>query len=156
TMYGRLDRCKDFGPIVEKLRKENAGDFPVQMELMKGHGHTGLPDRDKIKEMYLYRRNAVPRRLSWELTDGVVDRFAWLGVPKPGPNRGIDGTTADNVVTLVTRNVEQVELSLDRRLVRYDRPLRVVIDGKAREVVLRPSLATLCRSTSERGDPELA
>jgi predicted esterase len=156
TAYGRIDRCKAFGATVEKLRKENAGEFPVQMELIAGHGHTGLPDRDKIKEMYPHRRNAVPRRLSWDLTDGVVSRFFWLGVPKPGPKRSIDATIANNTVTLTTRGVEQAELWLDGRLVRFDRPLRVVADGKTREVPIRPSLATLCRSLLERGDPELA
>lgn len=156
TAYGRLDRCKAFGAIVEKLQKDNPGDFPVALELKKDHGHGGLPDRDKIKEMYAYRRNAVPRRLSWDLTDSVVERFFWLGVAKPGRDKAIDAVIGDNAVTLSTRNVEQVELSLDHRLVRFDRPLTVTLDGKAMEVTIRPSLVTLCRSLAERGDPELA
>ena len=156
TMYGRLDRCTAFAATVDKLKKENPGDFPVQMELMKGHGHGGLPDRDKIKEMYPHRRDPVPRRLSWDLTDGVIDRFFWLGAPKPGPGRSIDATIAGNVVTVTTRGVVQLELSLDGRLVDVRKPLRVVIDGAEHAVVLRPSLATLCRSMNERGDPALA
>ena len=40
--------------------------------------------------MYPYRRNAVPRRLSWDLTDGVVARFYWLGVAKPASKQAID------------------------------------------------------------------
>jgi pimeloyl-ACP methyl ester carboxylesterase len=156
TAYGRLDRCKAFGAAIEKLQKEHPGDYPVKLELMAGHGHGGLPDRDKIKEMYPHRRDAAPRQLSWELTDGVIDRFFWLGVAKPGPARGIEAAIADNAVTLTTRNVEEVELSLDGRLVRFDRPLRVTRDGQAQEVAIRPSLATLCRSMAERGDPDLA
>jgi hypothetical protein len=156
TAYGRIDRCKAFAAVVEKLKKENPGDFPVQMEYKEGHGHGGLPDRDKIKEMYPYRRNAVPRRISWDLTDGIVDRFYWLGVPKPGPKRSVEAAIADDAVTLTTRGVEQVELSLDGRLARFDRPLRVVVDGAEQKVVIRASLLTLCRSLLERGDPELA
>ncbi|MFO0843969.1 MAG: transglutaminase domain-containing protein [Gemmataceae bacterium] len=156
TAYGRLDRCKTFAASVEKLQNENPGDFPVRMELMAGHGHGGLPDRDKIKEMYPHRRDAAPRRLSWELTDGVVDRFFWLGVAKPRAGQSVEATIADNAVTLTTKNVEEVELSLDGRLARFDRPLRVTRDGQAREVTIRPSLATLCRSMAERGDPDLA
>jgi hypothetical protein len=59
-------------------------------------------------------------------------------------------------LTLTTKNVAGVELSLDGRLVQFDRPLRVTIDGKAKEVAIRPSLATLCRSIAGRGDPDLA
>ena len=45
---------------------------------------------------------------------------------------------------------------LDGALVALDKPLRVVLDGKAQVVTLRPQLATLCRSVLDRGDPELA
>jgi hypothetical protein len=156
TAYGRADRCKKFGAEVEKLQKENKGDFPVKMEWKEGHGHGGLPDRDKVKEMYAYRRSAVPRHLSWDLTDGVIDRFFWLGVAKPGPKRGIDAKIDGNAVTVTTRGVEQAQLYLDGRLVRFDRPLSLTVDGKAQAATIHPSLATLCRSLMERGDPELA
>jgi hypothetical protein len=62
----------------------------------------------------------------------------------------------DNTVKLATRNVAQIDLHLDARLVRFDRPLKVSRDGKTQTVTIRPSLLTLCRSLLERGDPELA
>lgn len=156
TMYGRLDRCKAFNAAVEKLRKDNPGEYPVQMELKEGFGHGGLPDRDKIKEMYPHRRDAVPRRLSWELTDGVVDRFYWLGVPVPAARQAIEARLGDNALTLTTSGVGVVEVGLDARLVKYDRPLRATIDGVEKEVRVVPSFGTLCRTMQERGDPELA
>src|SRR5262249_47139591 len=84
TMYGRRKRCEAFNEAIQKLRKENEGDYPVEMEFKKGFGHGGLPDRDKIKEMYPFTRNPVPRRLSWEMTDSVIRHFFWLTVPQPG------------------------------------------------------------------------
>jgi hypothetical protein len=59
-------------------------------------------------------------------------------------------------VTITTRDVKEFSLELDARLVRYDLPLTITLNGKAREVVLRPSLRTLCESLHERGDPRLA
>jgi hypothetical protein len=126
------------------------------MEFKEGHGHGGLPDRDKIKGMYGYTRNPVPRHLTWDLTDAVVRDFFWLSVPRPGKGQEIDAQMRDNTVEVRTRSVGRFDLCLDGRLVALDRPLRVVLDGKAQVLKLRPRLLTLCESLLDRGDPELA
>lgn len=154
--YGRANGCKDFNAIVEKLQKENPGEFPVKMEWIANHGHTGLPDRDKIKELLPYRREAMPRSLSWDLTDSVIDSFYWLSVAKPAAGQGIDAKLIDNALTITTRKVEEFSLGVDSRLIQYDRPLTITLNGKMREVAVRPSLRTLCESMHERGDPRLA
>jgi hypothetical protein len=154
--YGRRQRCEAFGKVVQKLKDANPDDYPVKMELMKGFGHGGLPDRDKIKEMYPHVRHAVPGRLSWELTDRVVRHFFWLGVERPQRGGSVEARLEDNAVEITARTVEQVEVHLDARLVRFDRPLKVLVEGKKKSVAIAPSLLTLCRSMQERGDPELA
>jgi hypothetical protein len=154
--YGRRKRCEAFDEAIQKLREQNKGDYPVEMELKKGYGHGGLPDRDKIKEMYPSTRNPVPRHLTWELTDPVVTHFFWLSVPGPGKDKGLDATLRDNEARITTRNVKEFDLNLDGRLVAFDRPLRVWVDGQAQAVPVRPSFLTLCQSLLERGDPELA
>lgn len=156
TAYGRINRCKVFNEVVEKLQKENKGYFPVKMEYIPGHGHGGLPDRDKIREMYAYRRNVGPRHLTWELTDPINDRFFWLGVDKPAANKSIEANIADNTVLVTTKNIDEVVLGLDSRLIRFDRPVRITINGKKESRTIRPALVTLCRSLRERGDPRLA
>jgi hypothetical protein len=156
TAYGRRKRCEAFNEAVEKLRRANKGEFPVVMEFKKGHGHTGLPDRDKIQEMYAFTREAAPRHLSWELTDAVVRHFFWLTVAEPKAGQGIDATVRDNAVRVTTRDVKQFALGLDGRLVDFRKPLRITLDGKEQTVTLRPSFLTLCRSLKERGDPQLA
>lgn len=156
TAYGRANGCKDFNAIVEKLQKENPGEFPVKMEWIANHGHGGLPDRDKIKELIPHRREATPRNLSWDLTDSVIDSFYWLSVAKPAAGQGIDAKLTGNAVTITTRKVDEFNLELDARLVRYDAPLTITLNGKESEVTLRPSLRTLCESMQVRGDPRLA
>ena len=95
TAYGRAERCQKFNAAVVKLQKDNPGEFPVKMEWIEKNGHGGLPDRDKIKEMIVYRRNAAPKRLSWDLTDSFVTSFFWLSVPAPARGQAIDAKLAE-------------------------------------------------------------
>jgi hypothetical protein len=156
TDYGRLERCKKFDEVVGKLKKDNPDAYPVKMELMKGHGHGGLPDRDKIKSMYEHERKSTSATLDWELTDEVVRHFYWLGVPKPARGQSIVAKRKGNAFEVTTRGVKELELHLDGRLVRFDEALKVTLNGKEKKVEAKPSLAALCRSLLERGDIGLA
>jgi transglutaminase-like putative cysteine protease/predicted esterase len=154
--YGRRERCEKFNKEVEQIKQANPGDYPVEMEFKEGYGHGGLPDRDKIKAMYPYTRNPVPRHVTWELTDSHIKQMFWLTVPHPAKGQGIDAKIAGNTTTITTHGVKEFDLGLDGRLVDFAKPLRVVLDGKTREVAIRPSFRTLCESLRERGDPEMA
>ncbi len=154
--YGRRKRCEAFAAEVAKLKAQAPGAYPVEMEFQKGHGHGGLPDRDKIAKLYPSTRNPVPRHVTWDLTDAVVTHFFWLAVPRPEKGQTLDAKVADNTVTVAARGVERFDLNLDGRLIAFDRPLRVVLNGREETVTARPRLLTLCESILERGDPELA
>ena len=156
TAFGRRERCEKFSKEIQELKEKNPGEFPVEMEFKKGFGHGGLPDRDKIKELYEFTRNAVPRHLTWEPTDTILTEFFWLSVPQPTKGQMIDAAIKENTVTITTRNVKQFALGLDGRLVQYDKPLRITLDGKTQEMMVRPKLLTLCQSLLQRGDPQLA
>ena len=154
--YGRRERCEKFDAEIQKLKAANKGEFPVEMELKKGFGHGGLPDREKIKELYDYTRNPVPRHLTWEPTDTIITDFFWLSVTEPAKGQSVDVTIRDNTATITTAKVKQFELGLDGRLVAYDQPLKVSLNGKTQTLKIEPSLRTLCQSMAQRGDPSLA
>ena len=156
TAYGRRERCEKFSAEIEKLKAANRGEFPVEMEFKKGFGHGGLPDRDKIKELYDHTRNVVPRRLTWEPTDTILTDFFWLSVSEPAKGQSIDAAIKENTATITTVKVKQFELGVDGRLVKLDQPLKVSLNGKEQTVKLQPSLLTLCQSIAHRGDPALA
>ena len=156
TMYGRLERCRKFNAAIQALRGDRTDIYPVELKVVAGNGHTGLPDRDKIKDVYPHRRNSAPKQVTWELLDNVIDRSYWLGVPKPGSGQAVEAKIEDNKATVTTRKVEKLALYLDARLVRFDRPLAMTLNGKKQEVKIVPSLAALCRTMSQRGDPQLA
>ncbi len=157
TMYGRYDRDKKFDATIKELRGDRTDIYPVTVQFIAGNGHTGLPDRDKIAEMYPAVRNPVPRELTWLMTDGVIRDFFWLSVPAPGKGGEIDATCRDNRLTVTTTtNVAAASVLLDSRLVDFKRPLKLELNGKTSTHKLQPSLRTLCETLQRRGDPDLA
>ncbi len=156
TAYGRRKLCEAFHAEIQKLKAGDPKAYPVEMEFKKNYRHSGLPDRDKIKEMYPFTRNPVPRHLIWDLTDNVIHNFFWLSVPQPDNGMSIEAKVSDNTVEIQTRKVNRFVLNLDSRLIVFDSPVRIALNGKVQTVQVRPQLQTLCASLLERGDPELA
>lgn len=157
TMYGRIERCRKFNDAISKLRDECTNCYPVRMEEIAGNGHTGLPDRDKIKEMYPHVRNPAPTELNWLMTDKVIHHFYWLAVPHPNKKQQINASCHDNHVTISTStNVTEAALLFDSRLIDFDQPVMLELNGKKSTHRLQPSLRTLCQTLLRRGDPELA
>jgi hypothetical protein len=154
--FGRRQRCVAFNEEIQKLKRASEDEYPVEMELMKGYGHGGLPDRDKIKQMYAFTRNPVPRHLTWDLTDSVVDHFFWLSVEKPAKHGSIDARVRDNHIEISTRNIKRVAVHLDGRSIDFAKPLRITLNGKEQTYTIKPSFRTLCEALLERGDPNLA
>jgi hypothetical protein len=127
------------------------------MQYIPGNGHTGLPDRDKIQEMYPAVRNPAPRELSWLMTDGVIHDFYWLRSGAPGKQLEIEAACRDNrVVITAGTNVTSVVVLLDTRLVDFTKPVAFEWNGTSSSRRIEPSLRVLCESIRRRGDPELA
>jgi predicted esterase len=156
TAYGRRMRCEAFNEEIQKLKTENKDAFPVEMEFKAGYAHSGLPDRDKLKEMYPYTRKVTPRHLTWDLTDAVISDFFWVSVPAPSKGQSIDVAILDNHARITTKDLKEFTLGVDSRLVDFSKPLRVTLNGKDTQQSIRPSFAALCESMLNRGDPELA
>ena len=158
TMYGRYERNRKFRDTVEKLRGERTDLYPVTVKIIEGNGHTGLPDRDKIVDMYPAVRQPVPRELTWLMTDKVIKDFFWLRCDAPGKQREIEAACRDNrVIVTTTTNVTAASVLLDQRLVDFDKPVAVELNGRAlKPLKLQPSLRVLCETLLRRGDPELA
>ena len=140
---------------IQMLKKANKGDFPVEFEFKKGFAHSNLPDRGKLKEMLPFTRNPTPRHLTWEMTDNVINDFFWLKVPAPAKGQSIDAKIKENAIDVTTRNVKQFDVGLDSRLVAFDKPLRVRLNGDPHIVTAQPSLLTLCQTLLERGGPRI-
>lgn len=154
TDYNRLLICREFDTYVSKLRGDRHNNYPVAMEFKEGYKHSGLPDRDKIKDLYPAVRNPTPRDLSWALTNKEVDALNWLHVPEPAVGMEIDASCRDNCLSIKSRGIKEVHALLDERLVDFSKPLAIDVNGNASKKAIVPSLRTLCETLAERGDPE--
>ena len=139
SAYGRIDRCRKFNDAITKLRADCTNCYPVRMEEIAGNGHTGLPDRDKIKEMYPHVRNPAPAELNWLMTDKVIQDSYWLHVPHPTQKQEIDASCRENHVAISTStNVTEATLLLDSRLIDFDKPVTLEVNGKKSTHKLQP------------------
>jgi hypothetical protein len=153
--YKRVTFCQAFNETISRLRGERADIYPVTMEFKTGHGHGGLPDRDKIAQMISHTRNPLPRSIAWHLTVNNVPSFNWLHIPSPEKGQSVAATCQDDTITLQTENIRQIHVLLDQRLVDMNRPVTLCINGqRAVTAKLAPDLQTLCETLHDRGDPE--
>lgn len=157
TAYGRNKRVLDLLDSVKKLRGDRSDIYPISIQIIADHPHSGLPDRDAIADMYPAVRNPAPRDITWVMTDRVINDFFWLRVPAPVRGERFEVTCRDNTITVSSPPaVSQASVLLDSRLVDFDKPVKLAMGGHATSRKLKPSLRTLCESLQRRGDPELA
>ncbi|HLU49040.1 MAG TPA: hypothetical protein VK116_13185, partial [Planctomycetota bacterium] len=157
--YGRLERCRAFDGLIAKIRAEETDEkvYPVVLEYQAGFGHGGLPDRDKIRDMIPHVRNAVPRDLTWDVTSPKVRHHFWLEAPGEAEGGSIDARIEDGKrIVVTTKKLERAVIWLDRRLVRSDGSIALVVNGKERKVEVAPSFRAFLESLVARGDPQLA
>jgi hypothetical protein len=152
--HNRLTLCRDFEKYINSQRNDRHDTYPVTFEFKEGYPHSGLPDRDKIKDLAAAVRSPVPRELVWQLTHKEVDSLNWLHVPDPVVGMEVSGKCADNAVSITTHNIQRLDVLVDERLVAYDKPLVMTVNGQSTSKSLQPSLITLCETLAKRGDPE--
>ncbi|HWX21754.1 MAG TPA: transglutaminase domain-containing protein [Candidatus Binatia bacterium] len=157
TMYGRYERNLKFKDQVEKLRGGRTDIYPVTVTIISGNGHTGLPDRDKITQMYPAVRNPVPRELDWLMTDNVVQDFFWLRATQPGKRQEILASVTNNrFVITANENVSAATVFMDARLVDFSKPVDIELNGSTTTRRFEPGLKTFCETLARRGDPGYA
>jgi len=155
TLYGRYKNIVSFQNDIEKLKNGRKDIYPVTAQIITDHLHSGLPDRDKIAEMYPNVRNPVPRDLTWRLTDEVITDFFWLH--SSNPERGKDFNVSCNLNYLTaTTNLSDASILIDNRLVDFNKLVVLEFNGKTFKRKLHPDLRIFCETMQRRGDPELA
>ncbi len=154
--YGRFDRDQAFRKTIREWRGERTDIYPVTVQFIPNNPHTGLPDRDKILEMYPVTRNPAPREITWLMTDKVITDFFWARTDEPGKGKEMDAECRDNRLTVKTTHVNRGSILLDSRLVDFSKPVVLDCNGRVTRHNLQPALRTLCETLLRRGDPDLA
>ena len=168
TAHGRIKRCRKFADRVSAIQEdETTGgtEFPIEFLYQAGRGHGGLPDRNMIPNLYPWRRNATPKKLTWHQTDTTVKRHFWLTDSNPQKGKVVDAEVVGNkIVVNVSSKKEQtideaaqsVSLQVDHRLVDLSQPVVLEFNGESSTRDLSPSLKTLCDIMEATGDIELS
>ncbi len=157
SAHGRIQRCRDFAEAIQRLQGSRRDIYPVQVQFIAEHPHSGLPDRDSIADLYPAVRQAAPRELTWVVTDQVIQDFFWLRAATPTREERFEVTCRDNTLTVTAAsNASGVSLLLDDRLVDFSEPVTLIYNGTSSVHQLQPSLRQLCESLQRRGDPELS
>ncbi len=155
TAYGRADRCRAFVKEIARLKDEYGG-FPGEVTILPGVGHS-VPDRDMVATMLKAGpRSPWPDRLVWAMSDDVIRHFYWIEAMRPANSGRIEATARDNVITLETKDQDEVALWLDAPFVDLSRPVQFDRDGHKQSVTPRPDPETYCQGLETRGDPRLA
>ena len=155
--YDRRKRCEAFDQLLKALRGTRRDIYPTTFLVKAGSHHGDLPDHDELREMVPLTRNPVPRELTWEQTDGVIQNFYWLHDAHPGKKRELDATCRDNVVKIDASDpASPFAVFLDERLVNLAQPVTVDFKGVRTVVPVQPRLLVLCQGIAERADPDLA
>jgi hypothetical protein len=157
TAYGRLERCQKFAEQIRELRQARIDIYPVDYLYQAGFGHGGLPDRDILAQLLPYRRQAVPAEISWELTDTVNRHLFWLTVPDPREQQNIEARwLAPNQLQIDTQGVTGLHVWLDERMVNWEQPVVLNVNGQVQTVKATPDLRVLCEAVGQRRDIDLA
>jgi Transglutaminase-like superfamily len=156
TAYGRAERCQKFAAQLAELQQRHPGRYPYTFTFVEKNGHTGLPDRDLLKELVPLVRTERPAVLHWESSDGTVKQHYWLRCERPARGGRVDAALADGVLTVTSKDVTGLQAWFDARGLDFGRELQVVVDGTKRSVRPQPTLRTLCATLALEGDPVTA
>jgi len=153
TAHGRVNMVRGFMEGKIRLRGDNRDTYRGEVTIVKDRGHTGMPARDKIADMYSEVRNPIPRHVKWAV-DPLIETFYWLRVQTPTRDAEVEAVCEDNVVTLTSGNLQSIGVYLDERLIDLAKPVKIVANDRETPHKATPTMLTLCETLAERGDPE--
>src|SRR4029078_3748264 len=114
-------------------------------------------DAETIPWMSRFVRNPVPDRVVWKQDDVPHQQFYLLAVEDSQAKSGseVTATLKGQQIDLQLKDVENVVLRFDDRMVDLDQSVRVTSAGKTlSEATLQRRIATLAKTLTERDDPD--
>lgn len=157
--YNRNTIAAEWQQKLDTLQHADPAGYKHFVKIYPEHGHwMQREDAVALPWMAKHTRNPVPRRVVWQQDDVLHNRFYWLAVDEE--NRKARRTVVAEIdgqqITVESKDLANVTLHLDDRLVDLDRPLQIIANGRPLpEVLLERSIATLAHTLAERGDAKL-
>jgi poly(3-hydroxybutyrate) depolymerase len=142
SAYNRNTIAKEWGDKLAALAKAagakpgaTTGPYVHFVEIHKGKGHwMDREDASAVPWMAGFTRNPWPKHIIWNQSSRVHDAFAWLAVDAKAAKAGqkLEAVVEGSTIT-VTRSTPApaLTLRLSDALVDLERPLKVIVNGKA-------------------------
>lgn len=143
-----------------ELRQEDPNGYQHFVKIYPDKGHwMDLEDAVAIEWMSKHKRNPTPSRIVWKQDDVTHNRLYWLAVDDEHkkPRSEIVAAVEGQLIQVDSKDVAQVTVYLDDRLIDLDKPVRIESSGKLLyEGNPKRTIATLSQTIHERNDPDLS
>ena len=160
SAYNRNKVGKEYGELLEKLRKDDPKGYEHFVKIHEGKPHwMGGEDKVALPWMAKFTRQPAPERVVWKQTGAVHDRSYWLAVPAKeakGDSLVIASRAGQTVDITAAEKVSQLRVRLDDRMVDLDKPIEVKRGDKSLFKGIAPrTVVTMLKTLVGRGDPGL-
>jgi hypothetical protein len=155
--YNRNKVAEEWGKKLDDLQKADPDGYTHIAKLHAGKAHwMDREDAEAVPWMAGFTRNPFPKKVAWKQASTTHTRFYWLAVPtdaqKPGAE--IIATYEGQQITVQTKDVDKVIVRLNENMLDLDKPITITANGQqAFQGTIPRTIATLAKTTAERGDP---
>jgi len=155
--YNRNKVAAEWGKKLDELQKADPDGYIHLAKLHDGKAHwMDREDAEAVPWMAQYTRNVIPKKVAWKQASTTHDRFYWLAVPKDAAKAGdeIVASYDGQLITIETKDVEQVIVRLNDQMLDLDKPITVRFGSNDVFHASAPrTIAAISKTLSERGDP---
>lgn len=154
--YHRNELAAEWGKKLDSLEQANPGSFKHDLHIFAGMPHwMGRKDTIAIPWLAAFRRDPLPKKVSWVQDDVHRRQFYWLGVPAG------DIKTAAKAIVSVSGNDISIEyndhpellLYLNDQLLDLDKKIKVIFNGRTIFRGKVPRSRSLIAQTASSLDP---
>lgn len=131
--YNRNKLATHWNRKLDSLEKQHPGSFKHDVHVYEDMPHwMNRKDTVAIPWLASFKRNSLPKSVSWHQDDVHHNRFYWLGIPKGKAITGAESivSIAKNVITLQKNENKTLFIYLNDELLNLNRKVKVVSNGK--------------------------
>ncbi|MCA9070462.1 MAG: hypothetical protein KDA84_16130, partial [Planctomycetaceae bacterium] len=158
--YKRNQVAQNWKEQLAKLHRDDPKGYTHFVKIYPNKGHwMDREDAVAIPWMAKFQRNPTPKRVVWKQDDVTHSQFYWLGVDQKNRKARTEVTAEvdSQVVTLSAKQLEQITVYLDDRLIDLDRSIKIESEGTVLfEGKLVRTIAGLWKTFNQRRDPDLS
>lgn len=158
SAYNRNKVAASWGTQLATLRKQDLKGYAHLVKIYPDKGHwMDREDAAAIPWMAEFKRNPLPRKITWKQDDVTHERFYWLAVDDKNRRRGslVEASLDEQQITIEKiQGIEQLILRVNDQMINLDQPLTVRVQGK--EVFngsVHRTIGVIAKTLMERSDP---